>query len=96
MISLEHFGFRWLANEIQAAGTTTQTKNIAREIPHSENWDRISSSLVRELLLLKWEPVPIFLEELNACRRKEILHPVSDIFRGIGSSGKKCRKVACY
>ena len=32
------FGFRWLANEIQAAGTTTQTKNIAREIPHSQHF----------------------------------------------------------
>jgi len=33
---------------------------------------------MRELLLLKWEQVAIFREELNACRGKDILHPVPD------------------
>ena len=87
----QYFGFRGLANEIEAAGTAAQAKSLAREIPHSENWDRIRISLMRELLRLKWEQVPIFRDELNACRSKEILHPVPDTFWGTGVGGKKGR-----
>ncbi|KAK2143381.1 hypothetical protein LSH36_846g00001 [Paralvinella palmiformis] len=85
----QYFGFRGLANEIEAAGTAAQAKSLAREIPHSENWDRIRISLMRELLRLKWEQVPIFRDELNACRSKEVLHPVPDTFWGTGVGGKK-------
>jgi len=59
----QYFGFRGLANEIEAAGTAAQAKSLAREMPHSENWDRIRISLMRELLRLKWEQVPIL--EMN-------------------------------
>jgi len=49
------FGFRGLANEIQAAGTAAQANNLAREIPHSENWDRIRIYPMTEFFCLKWE-----------------------------------------
>jgi len=87
----QYFGFRGLANEIQAAGTAAQAKNFSQEISHSENWDRIRISLMRELLILKWEQVPIFRKELNACRCKDILHPVPDTFWGTGVAEKKGR-----
>jgi len=87
----QYFGFRGLTNEIEAAGTAAQAKNFAREIHHSEKWDRIRISLMRELLCLKWEQVPIYREELNACRSKESLHPVPVTFWGTGVAGKKGR-----
>ena len=85
-VKAQYFSFRGLGNEIQAAGTAAQAKNLGREIPHPENWDRIRISLIRELLRLKWEQVPIVREELNACRVKEILHPVPDTFWEIGEA----------
>jgi len=85
----QYFGFLGLANEIEAAGTGAQAKNLAREIPHSENWDRIRISLMWELLCLKWEQLPIFTEELNSCRSKEILHPVPDTFWQTGVARKE-------
>lgn len=52
--------FHRLANEIQAAETATQAMELARKVPHSENRDRITISLMKELLLLNWEQLPMF------------------------------------
>ena len=46
---------------------------------------------MRELLRLKWEQVPILREEVNACRGKEILHPLPDILWRTEVAGKKGR-----
>jgi len=100
--SLEHayqwekalfFGFGGIARKIENARTAAQAKLIAREIPYSGNWHKVSVSLMRELLRLKWEQVLVFREELKGCTNKTITHPVSDTFWGTGTEKRKGKNV---
>jgi ribA/ribD-fused uncharacterized protein len=100
--SLEHayqwekalfFGYEGVARRIDACGTAAQAKQLAKEIPHSENWDRVRISFMRELLRLKWEQVPIFRSELLASSGKSLEHSVPDTFWGTGSARRQGKNI---
>lgn len=67
----------------------SQAKRIAREIPYLGNGHRVSVSLMKELLTLKWEKVIVFREELQGCVNKTITHPLADTFWGTGTENRK-------
>lgn len=66
------FGFQRLLNEIHAAATATEANELVWEIPLSELLNIIRISLRRGFLRFKWERVLIFVNELNACRGKDV------------------------
>ena len=82
------FGYEGIARRIEMCRTASEAKQMAREIPHSDNWDRVRISFMRELLRLKWEQVPVFRKELLASNGKSLEHTVPDVFWGKGTAGR--------
>ena len=71
-----------LAEEIKLAHTAEYCKKLAKELGNLREWDEIKVEFMKELLLLKWEQIPAFRDELKACRGTKIVHPIPNSYWG--------------
>ena len=77
-----------LAYHIRHAVHAGKAKDLAYGIVSSQEWFHAKANIMQEILLLKYQQVPKFADDLDASIGRELLHTVKDGYWGTGQEGQ--------